>query len=394
MIQTGLDRVLADPAVLDDRVYGLLSHSAAVTVDLQPAHLALAAAGVPAAALFGPEHGFHAVEQDMVPSEDSVDPWTGIPIRSLYGSTEASLRPDAAAFEGLDLLLIDLQDVGSRYYTFAATAAWAAHAAVVAGTEVWVLDRPNPLGGEEIEGNVRRTGFESFVGAFEIPVRHGLTIGELVELEARRRGIEGIRVWRMAGWTRDMLWSGTGRTWIAPSPNIPTVTAAQVYPGTCLIEGTLFSEGRGTTRPFQLVGEPSCEPLALAERMEAIGLEGVRFLPTYFRPQFHKHAGEVCGGVEIVITDLSTFRPYRCGVELVAAAFELCGDRLAWRDEAYEFVTDRPAIDLLSGDDALRVGLDSQAGPARWIASWERDEKRFRRERAEFLLYPDVRAGG
>ncbi len=389
MILTGCDRLLRQARRLNRRRYGLLAHGASVTADHRPLHLALAAtaAGRPAA-LFGPEHGFYGVEQDMVASADMRDPWTGAPIRSLYGDDESSLRPQPEAFTDLDVLLIDLQDVGSRYYTYAATAVWAAEAAVAAGVEAWVLDRPNPLGGEVVEGDLPRPGYESFVSAFRLPVRHGLTLGELVRLEARRRGSgEGLEVWEMEGWRRRMRWRDVGRPWIAPSPNMPTPDTAAVYPGSCLVEGTGLSEGRGTTRPFQLIGAPGIDPPALVEALGRRDLPGVAALPTWFRPQFHKHAGELCGGVELVVTVGETFPAYRCGVELLRAVHVRFGDVFSWRREAYEFVSDRPAIDLLAGGPELRRALDSGRGFDAWVAGWAADEALFREERREILLY-------
>jgi uncharacterized protein YbbC (DUF1343 family) len=386
---TGLDRALAASERLRGRRYGLLAHHASVTADLRPAHVALAAsAGGPPALLFGPEHGYYGVEQDMVPSDDQPDPWTGVPIRSLYGSSEHSLRPSPEAFAGLDLLLIDLQDVGSRYYTYAATATWAAEVALAAGCEVWVLDRPNPLGGEVIEGNLRREGFDSFVGAFTHPVRHGLTLGEIVVGELARKGLgDGLTVVRMEGWRRSMLWRETGRPWIAPSPNMPTFMTAVVYPGMCLIEATRLSEGRGTTRPFQLFGSPLLRPVELAQHLAARELPAVSFLPMYFRPQFQKHAGAVCGGVEVVVADPFELRSYRLGVEVLAVVCEMLGAADLWRQEAYEFVQDRPAIDLLAGDDALRLALESGGDWRPWVDSWAADEAKFRDERRPWLLY-------
>ena len=393
-VTTGLDRLLAEPERLAGRRYGLLAHGASITRDLRPAHRALAGTGTPPAVLFGPEHGYYGVEQDMVAALSSRDPWTGVPILSLYGDAESSLAPLPAAFAGLDLLLIDLQDVGSRYYTYAATAVWAAEAALAAGCEVWVLDRPNPLGGEVVEGNLPEPGYDSFVGAFKTPVRHGLTLGELVLLEARRRGRgswEGrFTVWEMSGWRRAMSWEETGLPWIAPSPNMPTTLTAQVYPGGCLVEATELSEGRGTTRPFQLTGAPGLDPVALADRMNSLGLPGVAFLPTYFRPQFQKQAGKVCGGVELVVTDPRRFRSYRAGVELLAAARAVGPEVFAWRTAPYEFVADRPAIDLLTRSPACREALESgrREDLLAWFATWEADEAAFRAECAEILLYP------
>jgi uncharacterized protein YbbC (DUF1343 family) len=391
MIRTGLDRLLASADRLAGRRYGLLAHGASIDSEARPIHRALAAspAGRPAA-LFGPEHGYYGIEQDMVAAGGGTDPWTGAPLVSLYGGSEETLKPSPGAFRGLDLLVIDLQDVGSRYYTYAATAVWAAEAALAAGCEVWVLDRPNPIGGVEVEGDLPRPGYESFVGAFRIPVRHGLTLGELVRLEGRRRGWDGpVHIWEMAGWRRGMAWSETGLPWIAPSPNMPTTATALVYPGGCLVEATQLSEGRGTTRPFQLTGAPHLDPVALADSLAARNLPGVAFVPAYFRPQFQKHAKVVCGGVELVVTDPAAFRPYRTGVELLDTVRRLDPEAFAWRHEPYEFVTDRPAIDLLAGGPECREAIEQGSGLADWIAGWPEDERAFREERREVLLYPE-----
>jgi uncharacterized protein YbbC (DUF1343 family) len=391
LIATGLDRLLDAPQPLAGRRWALLAHAAAVTADLVPAHLALARSGVPPAVLFAPEHGYYGVEQDMVPAAGGRDPLTGLPIRSLYGDSEASLRPSPEAFEGLDLLVVDLQDVGARYYTYAATAVWAAEGALAAGCEVWVLDRPNPLGGEAVEGNLPREGFESFVGAFRLPVRHGLTLGELVLLEARRRGWpeQALEIWPVRGWRRSRLWPEAGRPWIAPSPNLPAFSTALLYPGACLVEATGLSEGRGTTRPFHWVGAPGVDAGAVTDLLTARRLPGVRFVPVYFRPQFQKHRGEVCAGVETVVTDRRAFRPYRTGIELLAAFREAAPAVFAWREAAYEFVADRPALDLLTGGEACRRALESGRGLTDWIASWAADEETFREERRGVLLYPE-----
>ena len=391
-VWNGLDRLLRRSGELAGRRYGLLAHGASITEDLRPAHLALAASegGAPSV-LFGPEHGSYGVEQDMVPSRDEPDPWTGVPVVSLYGDGEHTLRPRAAAFDGLDLLLIDLQDVGSRYYTYAATAVWAAEVALDAGLEVWVLDRPNPLGGTITEGAGREPGFESFVSAFDLPVRHGLTLGEIVRLEAKRRAWDGdrLRVWTVAGWRRTQMWHELGRPWIAPSPNMPSPETALLYPGACLLEATTLSEGRGTTRPFLLFGAPGIDPIRLAELLEERRFPGSRHLPTYFKPQFQKHAGEVCGGVEVVITDRRALRPYRWGLEVLRLVHRNFPQVFGWRHEPYEFVADRPAIDLLTGSGECRQALESGDAPPwqDWLRGHREYEQSFRQERASILLY-------
>lgn len=392
-VRFGLDRLLdrleRKASLLAGRRFGLLCHQASVTAEYQLAHLALRNLGFAPTALFGPEHGFYGVEQDMAAAADQKDPWTGVPVLSLYGDSEHSLRPDRDAFADLDLLIVDLQDIGTRYYTFAATAIWAAEVALASGCEVWFLDRPNPLGGERVEGNLPDEGLQSFVGAFSLPVRHGLTLGELARLEARRRewDQDGFMVWETQGWRRRDLWCDLDRSWIAPSPNMPNFDIAMIYPGGCLVEATEISEGRGTTRPFQLIGAPWVEPLELFEALASLELPGVRLVPTYFRPQFQKHAGEVCGGVEILVMDRAAVAPYRLGVELLVALHGLDPSQFAWRHEPYEFVADLPAIDLLTGSDQLRHSLDSGHDLEPWLDSWAVDEEGFRREREAILLY-------
>ncbi len=392
-VQTGLQRLLAEPERLAGRRFALLAHAASVTSELQPIHLALQRAGRSPAFLLGPEHGYYAVEQDMIPARETRDPWTGLPIVSLYGDGEDTLRPDSAVFEDVDLLLIDLQDVGSRYYTYAATAVWAGAAAASVGCEVWLLDRPNPLGGDVVEGALRGEGFDSFVGAFAHPVRHGLTLGELLRLEAEPAGwLDAVTVWQLDGWQRSMLWPATGLPWIAPSPNMPTFATSVLYPGGCLIEATEISEGRGTTRPFHLIGAPHLEAPALADdlqrRLRDAGIEGCRFVPSYFRPQFQKHGGAICAGVEWVLTDADAVPAYRVGIEVLAALVAADPDRFAWRQAPYEFVTDIPAIDLLTGGATCRRALEGDGDLHAWIESWQLDEDAFREQRQPALLYP------
>ncbi|HYX26590.1 MAG TPA: DUF1343 domain-containing protein, partial [Thermoanaerobaculia bacterium] len=239
-------------------------------------------------------------------------------------------------------------------------------------------------------------GFESFVGAFRLPVRHGLTLGELFRLEARRRSWAGslahFAVWYMEGWERAMTWEETGLPWLAPSPNMPTPATALVYPGGCLVEATGLSEGRGTTRPFQLVGAPFIDPKRLADDLngpDGNGLPGVVFVPTWFRPQFQKHRGAVCGGVELLVTDRAAFRSYRTGVELLAAVHRLWPEDFAWRAAPYEFVSAIPAIDLLTGGPECRAAIERGTGLDDWLATWGPDERAFRAERREVLLYPE-----
>ncbi len=389
-LRTGLE-VLRDqgfPPLRGLRV-GLVTHPAAVSSDLRPAADLLAEApGVRLAALFGPEHGLLGEAQDLVGVAGGHDALRGVPVHSLYGATVESLRPAPEALRGLDALVIDLQDVGSRYYTFQATMLFCLEEAARHGLATVVLDRPNPLGGEAVEGPTLRPGFESFVGPHPVPTRHGLTLAELARLYHAERGLGGeLFIVACDGWRRETDFAGTGLPWVMPSPNMPTWETAYVYPGQCLLEGTNLSEGRGTTRPFELCGAPWIDANRLCDRLRDEGLAGVAFRPASFRPTFHKFAGQVCGGVQLHVTDRVTFRPVRTGLAVLAALRDLSGERFAWRSEPYEFVADRPAIDLLFGSDRERRALEAGRPAAEIARAWEGEEDAFRQRRREFLLY-------
>jgi uncharacterized protein YbbC (DUF1343 family) len=325
------------------------------------------------------------------------DARTGLPVTSLYGDSLESLLPSAAALAEIEVLVIDLQDVGSRYYTFVWTMALCLQAAARAGVSVIVLDRPNPIGGMAIEGGEVRPEAESFVGLASLPVRHGLTIGEVARLVVAgipwggRRFAKplacDLHVVAMRGWQRRDYFEVTGLPWVLPSPNMPTPETALVYPGACLIEGTNVSEGRGTTRPFEIIGAPFVDGHRLAERLAAEQLPGVRFRPLTFRPTFHKFAGQVCGGVQLHVTNRVAFRPYLTGVAMLRALHALGGEALRWRTEPYEFVSDRPAIDLLTGGDEIRLGIEAGASLAELRATWSAGEAAFAERRRVGLLY-------
>jgi uncharacterized protein YbbC (DUF1343 family) len=389
-VRTGLEVLAAqDWALLRGRRVGLVCHPASVDTHLRHAADLLASApGVELAALFGPEHGFLGHAQDLIGVAGGQDLGSGRRIHSLYGDSPASLRPTAEQLQGLDALVIDLQDIGSRYYTFQATMLLCQEAAAAHGLLTVVLDRPNPLGGTAVEGPALRPGFESFVGIHPLPTRHGLTIGELARLYQRERGLTGeLRVVPCDGWRREMDFEATDLLWVLPSPNMPTPDAAFVYPGQCLLEGTNLSEGRGTTRPFELCGAPWIDPPRLVRRLQAEGLPGVAFRPAWFQPTFHKFAGQTCGGVQLHVTDRREFLPVRTGLTLLAALRELSGDHFRWRTEPYEFVADRPAIDLLFGSDRERQGLDAGLPATELARAWEAEEAAFRLRRSDFLLY-------
>jgi uncharacterized protein YbbC (DUF1343 family) len=308
----------------------------------------------------------------------------------LYGSAPESLRPRRSQLEGLDALVFDVQDVGTRYYTYQATMMLCMEAAAGAGLRFVVLDRPDPIGGREVEGPALRPGFESFCGMHDLAVRHGMTVGELATLFRDERALDlDLEVVPCQGWRRRMSFSGTGLPWVLPSPNMPTPEAALVYPGMCLVEGTNLSEGRGTTRPFHLLGAPWLDGAQLATDLAAERLPGVRFRPAGFTPTWDKHAGKLCHGVELHVHDPEAFRPFRTGLACVAVARAQDPDRFAWRTETYEFVEGIPAFDLLCGSSRERLAIE--AGD-RWrdlARGFAAEERAFSRRRARFLRYAD-----
>jgi uncharacterized protein YbbC (DUF1343 family) len=384
-VQSGLERLCLDPHDVHGLRIGLIANPTAVTAELVHAAVRLSALReTRLVALFAPEHGLWADEQDLVEIDDTRDARTGVPVFSLYG---ASRRPTPEQLDRLDALVFDVQDVGSRYYTFIYTMLHAMEACAVHGKRFVVLDRPNPLGGAIVEGNILDPRFLSFVGGHPLPVRHGMTVGELALLFRAQRGLDlDLRVVRMSGWRRSMSFEQTGLPWVFPSPNMPTVDTAFIYPGGCLVEGTNLSEGRGTTRPFQLVGAPWLDPWTLAEAMNDERLSGVRFRPTSFRPTFQKHAGKLCGGVEVHVTDRERFRPYRTYVRLISQARSQDTSSFAWREPPYEYEHEKLPIDILCGSDRVRRAIETGGTAALW-REWSADEARFRRRRTKYLLY-------
>jgi uncharacterized protein YbbC (DUF1343 family) len=391
-VRTGLDVLVAQNfAPLAGLRVGLVTHPAAVDSQIRHAIELLAAAPkVKLGAIFGPEHGLLGQAQDLisVTADESKGGSVPVAVHSLYGSSVESLRPTVAQLKGLDALVIDLQDIGSRYYTFQATMRYCLEVALPLGLIVFVLDRPNPIAGE-VEGPALTKGYESFVGAHNIAIRHGLTIGELAMLYERELKLDPgeLRVIQCEGWKRNQYFDQTGLPWVLPSPNMPTLDTAIVYPGQCLIEGTNLSEGRGTTRPFEICGAPWLDGPKLAHRMNDEKLPGVRFRPVSFRPTFQKHAGQDCGGVQIHVTDRSSFRPVRTSLALLAGMREMSGPKFAWRTEIYEFVRDPIAIDLLFGSDRERKELEAGKPWREIAAKWEREEAEFAHRRHTAFLY-------
>lgn len=386
-VLTGLDVLVSRrSALLRGRRFALVAHQASVDARLRHAAALLGdLRGARLAALWAPEHGLWGAAQDHAFVSAARDPSTGMRVASLYG---ARREPTPAMLRGLDAVVVDLQDVGSRYYTFVWTLALVMRACARAGVEVIVLDRPNPLGGAIVEGNVPDPAFASFVGLYPLPARHGLTIGELARHLAREHALDcRLTVVAMHGWRRAMLWEDTDVPWVAPSPNMPTPDTARVYPGGCLIEGTNLSEGRGTTRPFEWVGAPYLDAHAYAERLEAARLPGVSFRPVRFLPTFHKWAGRPCGGVQLHVTDRARFKPFLTGLGLIAAARALAPHAFAWRRPPYEFERRRLPIDILLGTDAIRHAVE-RGRPLREIErGWQRDLARWTRRRTPALAY-------
>ena len=337
---------------------GLIAHPASVTSNLTHAADAIRVAGYDLRALFGPQHGARGEKQDnMIESDHYADPVTGLPVHSLYGKVR---KPTPEMLDGLDALLFDLQDVGVRVYTFVWTMALAMEACAEAGVRFVVLDRPNPIGGLQREGPLLSKGYESFVGLHPVPLRHGLTCGEMACWLKEERGIAcDLAVIRCGGWRRSMFWRDTGLPWVMPSPNLPTPESCLVYPGMVLLEGTNLSEGRGTTRPFELFGAPWLDPARLVARLTDARLPGVTFRPCHFEPTFQKHAGTLCGGAQLHVTDPGTFEPVRTTVEIIVTANALAPSDFAWREPPYEYEETLPPIDILWGNAGLREGVRS-----------------------------------
>jgi uncharacterized protein YbbC (DUF1343 family) len=368
-VRTGLDRLATHAALgaeLRAARVGLLAHPASVDRRLVHVRRILDDLGVGVVLVFGPEHGYGGEAQDMVGVADARDRH-GTPIRSLYGPREEDLSPTPEDLARIDLLVVDLQDVGSRYYTFVWTAVLAMRACAAAGVRVLVLDRPNPLGGDpsSIEGRRQERAYCSFVGLEPVPVRHGLTLGEIVawRAEVERLPRESVRVLGVTGLAREADGAAWNRPFVMPSPNMPTLETARVYPGGCLVEGTNLSEGRGTTRPFELVGAPWIDGARLADDLHGLGLPGFRARPATFHPMFQKHAGRICGGVHVHVTDARAFRPYATYLALTALARRQDPASFAFRTEAYEFREDVPAFDLLTGSAEARERILADERP-------------------------------
>ncbi|MFU8804788.1 MAG: exo-beta-N-acetylmuramidase NamZ domain-containing protein [Bradymonadaceae bacterium] len=393
-VQTGLDRLLDDPGSLDRlkpmRV-GLLVNPTSVTAGLVHAIEAFQARGVTIVRLFGPEHGVRADAQDMEAVDETRDPISGIPTISLYGHDVESLTPNSAHLEDLDIVICDIQDIGSRYYTYVYTIGLMMKACGQAGVKVLVLDRPNPITGIHIEGNVVLDDFRSFVGMQPIATRHAMTAGELSHFFNRFTDWTcELEISELRGWKRSMWFDDTGLPWVMPSPNMPTLDTATVYPGQCLLEGTTASEARGTTRPFELFGAPYVDAVALTKYLDGLDLPGVAWRLAAYRPQFQKHAHETCRGLQLHVTDRERYDSLATGYAIIAGLYHLFGGDFQWREQAYEFVADRLAIDLLLGDDSVRFAIEDGQDPVEVARAGAFTREEFEARRLECLLYNDT----
>tara|TARA_Y100001960_G_scaffold102691_1_gene110568 strand:- start:1462 stop:2643 length:1182 start_codon:yes stop_codon:yes gene_type:complete len=342
-------------------------------------------------ALFAPEHGLYGIAQDMIEIENETDPVSGLTVSSLYGKTEKTLEPDPIALAEIDNLVFDIQDVGARYYTFIYTMAKCMEICKKSNTRMIVCDRPNPINGVSLEGNLVAANYHSFVGQYPIPNRHAMTVGELALFFNHEINIGcELKVVPMTNWNREQWYDETQLYWVSPSPNMPTLDTAVVYPGMCLIEGTQLSEGRGTTRPFENFGAPFIDPYKLSKRVQndIDQLPGVIFRPHFFKPMFQKHKNKVCGGLQIHVTDRNQFKPLLTTIALLRSVIELYPNEFKWRTEPYEFVSDRLAIDILYGNMDLRETIFNNSFSLSNIEeSWQEELDGFKKLRSNYLIY-------
>lgn len=378
--------ILFDRQLLRGRTVGIVCNPASLNARFEHVLDRAERSGVTVGAIFGPQHGFRSdLQENMIESPHANDARRRVPIHSLYSETR---EPTTSMLAGLEALVIDLPDVGTRIYTYIYTMANCLAAARKHDLPVVVCDRPNPIGGTQVEGPMLDRGFESFVGMFPIPMRHGMTIGELAALFNDEFGIGAkLEVVAMRGWERHQYFESTGLPWVMPSPNIPTVDSAVVYPGTVLFEGTNVSEGRGTTRPFELVGAPWIDPEPFAAELNLRDLPGVHFRPALFEPTFHKHARVPCGGCQIHVTDRSAFAPVQVGVHLLDACRRAAPERFAWREPPYEYEEAIPPIDILYGSARVRDGLERGERARDLCAELDAGMQPFVERRRRFLLY-------
>ncbi|MFC7443349.1 exo-beta-N-acetylmuramidase NamZ domain-containing protein [Laceyella putida] len=385
-VLTGLDEVLTHPGMFAGQRVGLITNPTGITADYQHALDAMLAKGIKVTEVYGPEHGVRGTEQAGDTPGELIDPKTGLPLTNLYGKKPAEMVP---LFEDVDVLVFDIQDVGARFYTYIYTMAYAMEAAALADKPFYVLDRPNPLGGDRVEGPVLEEKHSSFIGLFPIALRHGMTVGELATMfneaffpKAGKKKVE-LHVVRMKGWSRQETFEKTNLPWVMPSPNMPTVMTAQVYPGTGLIEATNLSEGRGTTRPFELVGAPYIEGWKLAEALNREQLPGVTFREAYYTPSFSKYQGKAVGGVQVHVTDPASFDPILTGLAIIEKTKKLYPNQFAWRESGEPYWMDK-----MTGSEKVRQQIDQGKSAKEIVHTWTEELNSFKELREKYLLYP------
>lgn len=388
MIKIGLE-LLEEywPKKLRGVKVGLLTHPASVNHRLEHAiDLFIKSRKIKLKALFGPQHGIRGETQDnMIEWKGFKDQKTGITVYSLYSHTR---KPEPSMLDDIDVIVVDLQDIGSRYYTFIWTMDLCMEACADMGKAIVILDRPNPVGGSITEGPVLDVGYASFVGRRAIPVRHGMTTGEIGNyLKNEFYPDLEFHIIPMKGWRRKMWFDDTDLPWVMPSPNMPTLDTATVYPGMCLLEGTNLSEGRGTTRPFEIFGAPFIDPEYFIKALKTFRLSGVIFRPLFFQPTFQKYTGEVCGGAQIYITDRDKFKPFKTGVAILKAVHNLYPEYFRWKVPPYEYETVKMPIDVLAGNDRLRKDIEKGESIKYMEEWWEEERKRFEKTRKRYLIY-------
>ncbi len=387
MLLTGLEKISTEPQLLENAGrLGLLYNQASVDRHFRSAPEVLARVFPKRlTTLFGPQHGASGTKQDnMRETDHSVHPSLHLPIYSLYSTDR---KPSAEMLHEVDTVLIDLQDVGTRVYTFATTVVYLMEVCARAGKEVLILDRPNPINGIDVEGNVLDSSFASFVGPYPVPMRHGLTIGELMTLYNEVHSIRcPLKVIRVEGWDRSAYFDETGLPWVLPSPNMPLVETAVVYPGQVILEGTNLSEGRGTTRPFEIFGAPYVDPREVASVLDTEAMNGAVLRETEFQPTFNKWSGQTCRGYQLHVIDRKVFKPYRATLALLSAMLRLYPDQFSWSAPPYEYVYDKLPVDVILGDADLRVQLEAGCRIADMESGWEAELDRFREIRSAFLL--------
>jgi len=387
-VKLGLEKVLGERLdVLKNLRVGLICNQASVNHQFHhAADLFQDNPQIKLVKLFGPQHGIRGdVQDNMIETSHGIDQVTGLPIYSLYSETR---EPTAEMLSGLDALVLDLQDVGCRVYTFIYTLANSMIACSKFGKKMIVLDRPNPIGGIEVEGNTLEKGHESFVGQYPIPMRHGLTVGELAKLFNREFGINcELEVVSMDGWDREYFYDETDAPWVMPSPNMPTIDTTIVFPGTVFFEGTQVSEGRGTTRPFEIVGAPYIIAKEYADALASLKLPGITFRPINFLPTFQKHMGATCGGVFVHIAVRKIFEPVMTGLAMVKTIVDLYPSEFKWKNPPYEYVFDRNPFDVIAGTDKIRNLIENGNSMEDIKLSWQEDVKDFKKLREKYLLY-------